>query len=225
MGNVEYRELPEFPYYRIGSDGSVWSCNYGNKARATNAWRKMNPTKHVHGHLIAKFRVNKKYVYMYVHRLVAMAFLGPIPEGKEVCHNDGVPSNNIPSNLRYDTRWGNLNDRYRHGTINCGIRQGHSKINDAMVRKIFQRHANGETYKDIGRDFGITTTTVYAIIKRITWRHVPIDPKLQANVRPSRNRKILSRSNDLQPPLQSPTCYQPTPHHLEKSHRSIGLLV
>lgn len=54
-----------------------------------------------------------------VHRLVAAAFLGPCPDGMEVCHNDGNSVNNIISNLRYDTRANNCLDRRREGT-HCG---------------------------------------------------------------------------------------------------------
>jgi hypothetical protein len=51
-----------------------------------------------------------------VHSLVALAFLGPCPEGLECCHWDGDPGNNRPGNLRWDTSSANLLDRQRHGT-------------------------------------------------------------------------------------------------------------
>jgi hypothetical protein len=50
-----------------------------------------------------------------VHSLVALAFLGPCPEGLECCHFDGDPSNNRAANLRWDTRVGNMADMARHG--------------------------------------------------------------------------------------------------------------
>lgn len=45
-----------------------------------------------------------------VHRLVALAFLGPQKEGMEVCHNNSDPADNQVSNLRWDTRSGNMQD-------------------------------------------------------------------------------------------------------------------
>lgn len=51
-----------------------------------------------------------------VHVLVAEAFLGPRPEGHEVCHNDGDRDNNCLTNLRYDTHSGNMLDAVSHGT-------------------------------------------------------------------------------------------------------------
>jgi hypothetical protein len=52
----------------------------------------------------------------YVHSLVAEAFIGPRPPGLEVCHGDGIPTNNRPENLRYGSHGSNLLDRVRHGT-------------------------------------------------------------------------------------------------------------
>lgn len=50
-----------------------------------------------------------------VHVLVAAAWLGPRPEGMEVCHNDGDKTNPRLDNLRYDTRSENALDLVRHG--------------------------------------------------------------------------------------------------------------
>ncbi len=50
-----------------------------------------------------------------VHRLVAAAFLGPCPDGMEVCHWNDCPSDNRLSNLRYGTRGSNLRDAVRNG--------------------------------------------------------------------------------------------------------------
>lgn len=47
-------------------------------------------------------------------------FVGLRPDGLEVCHNDGVHTNNQLTNLRYDTRRENLRDRVRHGTFRNG---------------------------------------------------------------------------------------------------------
>lgn len=53
--------------------------------------------------------------YRTVHSLVLEAFIGPRPDGLECCHWDGNPANNVLSNLRWDTRSANGQDRVRHG--------------------------------------------------------------------------------------------------------------
>ena len=47
----------------------------------------------------------------YVHHLVALAFIGPRPEGAEVCHGPGGSKDNRPSNLRYDSPEANSAER------------------------------------------------------------------------------------------------------------------
>lgn len=53
-----------------------------------------------------------------VHTLVLHAFVGPRPDGMDACHQDGNPVNSSLSNLRWDTRSGNMQDALRHGTHN-----------------------------------------------------------------------------------------------------------
>lgn len=56
----------------------------------------------------------------YVHRLVAIAFLG-IPEGRlEVCHGDSDPRNNRLTNLRWDTHAANMRDMAEQGRARNG---------------------------------------------------------------------------------------------------------
>lgn len=44
-----------------------------------------------------------------IHRLVAEAFHGPLPEGLDVSHEDEDATNNVPHNLIFETRKANLN--------------------------------------------------------------------------------------------------------------------
>lgn len=73
-----------------------------------------------------------------VHSLVARAFIGPRPEGLDVCHNDGDKQNNWVENLRYDTRKENILDAVRHGTHTMSSRRackrGHTLPDDPKIR-------------------------------------------------------------------------------------------
>lgn len=52
--------------------------------------------------------MNKKQYYL--HRLLWEAFIGEIPEGYEIDHIDGNPSNNVLQNLRIVTHKENMNN-------------------------------------------------------------------------------------------------------------------
>lgn len=51
-----------------------------------------------------------------VHRLLMAAFVGPRPNGFDICHNNGIRTDNRLDNLRYDSRSENAFDSVRHGT-------------------------------------------------------------------------------------------------------------
>lgn len=111
---------------------------------------------------------------MMIHRLVASAFLGPVPKGMEVCHNDGNRRNCAVSNLRYDTRSNNAKDRVRHGTIPDyrGERSPSSKLTADEVKAIRSMRAAGESGKELARLFGVSQQNVCDIVKRRTWAHI-----------------------------------------------------
>lgn len=92
-----------------------------------------------------------------VHQLVMLTFVGPPPEGMEVCHNDGNPANNALENLRYDTRSENILDEYRAG------RPPKGRTDISIVREIRRRLSNGEKGSVIARDVGLSHTQVSRI--------------------------------------------------------------
>ena len=51
-----------------------------------------------------------------IHRLVAAAWIGPCPDGLEVCHGPNGQMDNSVGNLRYDTHSNNGLDKRRDGT-------------------------------------------------------------------------------------------------------------
>lgn len=106
------------------------------------------------------------------HVLVAGAFLGPKPDGLEICHNDSNPLNCRADNLRYDTRKSNFADKKLAGTENTGSRHGMSKITENDVLRIRALRKAGVSVKDILLEFNIGRSTVYQIIERRRWTHI-----------------------------------------------------
>ena len=68
------------------------------------------------GHLqLALYKDNQRH-NLQVHRLVLAAFVGPCPDGMEVRHLNGDPTDNRLTNLKYGTSAENKQDMLRHGT-------------------------------------------------------------------------------------------------------------
>lgn len=97
------------------------------------------------------------------------AFVGPCPEGLEVCHLDGDPLNNRLSNLRYDTRSANNLDKVGHGTATRGERNGYARMTEETVRDARARSAAGEPDRGIAATFGVHPETIAYIRRGRTW--------------------------------------------------------
>lgn len=73
----------------------------------------MKPDKMKLGYLRIGISKEGKRKKILVHVLVAVHFLGPAPQGKEVNHKDGNKANNYFENLEYVTKSANILHSYR----------------------------------------------------------------------------------------------------------------
>ena len=105
-----------------------------------------------------------------VHVLVAAAFIGPRPEGHQVCHNDGNRKNSRAANLRYGTPSENAADKHLHGTAAIGERSASAVLTERDVLEI--RAARGAPQAELAARFGCTFSNISAIQRRVSWKHV-----------------------------------------------------
>ena len=107
--------------YEVSDQGRVRSVDrwisYPNGSRRLHFGQLLVPqtakrTEHVTVSLARNSRITRRSV----HLLVMLAFVGPRPDGMDVCHDNGDPADNRLSNLRYGTHSENMYDAVRHGT-------------------------------------------------------------------------------------------------------------
>lgn len=132
---VTYTECPNRDGYRVGTDGTAWSCHRRpRKSRVRDGiWWQLSPTTMKD---TGRQAITIKGKLIYVHKLVLEAFVGPCPTGLQCCHEDGNPANNALTNLRWDTPVSNQADRDRHGRTNKGGKHHFSTIPDSVVDAI-----------------------------------------------------------------------------------------
>lgn len=111
-----------------------------------------------------------------VHRLVAQAFLGPIPAGHEVNHQNGDKAHNCVANLEYVTRSENVSHAYSAGLI--GDRKGElavwrTKLTNAQVFHIRHLRSQGAAIRAIAKWFPVGISGVSHIVNRHSWGHLP----------------------------------------------------
>ncbi len=109
---------------------------------------------------------------LYVHRLVAEAFL-PNPEGRvNVNHKDGNKLNNHVLNLEWATPAENNSHAYATGLQPSGEDNPRSKLTNEDATNIRESYKN--KYRGWRRDtatrYGVSERVIYQIIKGITYK-------------------------------------------------------
>lgn len=100
---------------------------------------------------------------------------GPIPEDQDVLHKCDNPACVRPDHLFLGTHLQNMQDRDRKKRRKPpqGEKHGCAKL---TKEKIIEIRALGKLkikQRDIGKQFGITQATVWRILHRKLWTHVP----------------------------------------------------
>ncbi len=116
----EWRDIPGYEgYYQASDLGRVRSLDRIITDRNGKSFFKrgkiLKPAVKKTGYLMVALNMNAVVATPSVHSLVALCFLGKRPEGFEVCHGNGDPSDNGLENLRYDTPASNAADILLHG--------------------------------------------------------------------------------------------------------------
>ena len=100
-------------WYEVSDQGRVRRMR---KANRTYSGRILKPTINPDGYSMVELWTGRgTSTRIAVHRLVAMAFIGPPEARHEVNHIDGNPSNNVRENLEWVTHAENMQHAHRIG--------------------------------------------------------------------------------------------------------------
>ncbi len=162
----DWRTVVGWPEYKVSRHGTVVRVSAAFGARVG---RQLKPARLKNGYeKVSLCRDSKRKEYL-VHRLVAHAFIGD-PTGFDVCHNDGIRHHNHASNLRIDTRRGNMHDTIAHGTRLRGEKVGCNKYTEELIRDIKRRFGAGEKVAAIAAETGIPKPTLWNVKNGYVWK-------------------------------------------------------
>lgn len=102
--------MPGFDGYYATTEGRIWSTREWRGTRGR--WLRGGVHSRRTGHL----SVMLAGAHHLTHAVVALTFLGPRPEGLQVRHLNGDPTDNRVVNLAYGTAKENRQDTLLHGT-------------------------------------------------------------------------------------------------------------
>ncbi len=131
----------------------------------------------IQGYTVLNLKPAGKPLTLFVHKLVAEAFLVPEHEDQTyVIHSDYVKKNNFVGNLKWATR----DEVFVHQRSNpaykaANARPKYSKLSEADVVMIKKQLARRKTrIKLIAKQFGVTPMQINRIKRGENWAHVKL---------------------------------------------------
>lgn len=168
----------------VGYEGFYEVSDLGNVRSLGRKIKNSRGMRHINGRVLSihknqyrsqycsvNLSVDQKKERLYVHHLVLEAFVGPNPGDMQACHNDGNPTNNALSNLRWDTPKANSADKLLHGTDSRGEKSPTARITVDDVAEI-RRRAESEYHRSIADDYGLSRQQVGKIVRGERWAHI-----------------------------------------------------
>lgn len=167
---IVWKVIDKFPHYEVSNAGEVRRCVPDSYGRNLGNLLAKVPDKD--GYLRVRLTYGGIRYTLRVHKIVAITFIGPVPEGKEINHKDGNKNNNCDDNFEYITNIENLEHKTMMGLCARGEINGSSKLTTVQVVEIRRLASTGVQQKKIAKQFNIGISAINNIVHGQTWRHL-----------------------------------------------------
>lgn len=156
--------------YAVSNLGRVRRVTATNRGKAG---RILKPKLGKRGYYVVNLcnRPTRRNRNITVHRLVAEVFIGPLPNGRQINHKDGIKTNNHIANLEYVTAADNRAHAVRLGLCAKGSNVWCAKLTEDTVRSIREMRSR-MTYQQLADHYGIVYSHAYRIVNRTCWAGV-----------------------------------------------------
>lgn len=125
------------------------------------------------GYLQVTVLIDGRKTLHSAHRWIWTHVHGPIPEGLEVNHRNGIKTDNRITNLEVVTHQANIVHAYRTGLkTNAGEKHPSARLTEAAVRTIRAAAATGAPYLLLAAEHRVSRRTINDIVRRRTWTHL-----------------------------------------------------
>lgn len=165
--------VPGYRLYHVSDLGRVRSFHGGKGGGKRGGLLNPTPRKGPIDYLCVALYEDGKRSHRLVHQLVMEAFVGPRPEGLEVCHGPGGHHDNRLVNLSYASSAKNAEDKRRDGTLIFGEGIVGSRLTEQVVIECRRRYAAGETTTALAAEFGVNAGTMGEAVTGDSWAHLP----------------------------------------------------
>jgi len=168
-----WQKINNFANYAISDHGRIMRIaeSEGTSKAMTYPGKILKGFKGSRGYLIIRLHKNGKLYRKNIHRLVAHAFLGKCPLGKEVNHKNGNKIDNYIENLEYVTHKENQRKAAKLGLYK-GLRGSQSptaKLTEQDILEIRKLGKRNPSYKEIAKKFSVSKSAIASIILKKNW--------------------------------------------------------
>lgn len=180
INNIEgeiWKEIPKL-------EGKYFISNFGRIKSYRNRYCRTSLDKDGYERILLKTFKNKISYNLFIHRLVAEAFIPNLESKEQVNHKDGYKTNNIPYNLEWVTNIENRNhaiDILLH--TQKGEKNGNAKLTKEEVNEIkllnprivfpnVKKYSTPKGYvKNIAEKFKVCSGQIHCIWRGAEWNH------------------------------------------------------
>ena len=169
----QWKPVPVTPYgdkYVISNLGRVKPITKSKFSSAKGEFLK--PGVGARGYGFVTFYHNGQSKQCAVHRLVALAFIGDPPKGKnKVCHLDDNKLNNVADNLVWGDNYDNMRHMIEHRRSLVGSKNPRALLDEVKVltiRRLYE--AGGVSQASLAKEFGVHQTIISRVVRRQSWK-------------------------------------------------------
>jgi predicted XRE-type DNA-binding protein len=170
MSDERFADVFGWPGYRVSTLGRL----FGKHGRQHAGYYDKD------GYHCVLVKDHGKRAGLKVHRLVAGAFIGPIPEGMQVNHINGVKDDNRVENLEIVTPSANTKHGFdvlgrvgKNTNPSKGEQHHNASMTAAVVQEIRRLYAaGGHTQKELAALFGTGQNHISRLVRRESWAHL-----------------------------------------------------
>jgi hypothetical protein len=124
------------------------------------------------GYRYLQIAENGVYHAFRAHRFSYEHFVGPIPDGKLICHTCDVRSCCNPDHLFSGSQSDNMQDMVRKQRGLVGEKSAKTSFTEADILRIYRYVDEGLSRKAIAEQFGVAAVTISHIASGRNWKHL-----------------------------------------------------
>lgn len=172
----EWRDLVEFPGYRVSTEGRIMSTRRRKPRVLKGALHRDGYRLQV---LVVTEEGRSRQVRKTVSHLVLETFVGPRGPGQEARHLNNDPADDRLANLAWGSKDGEHRRKLRKGIEKKYVRGSGralrgsetkgAKLTEDDVRAI---RASDALLKDLAKQYGVSASAIHFVKIRKTWKHV-----------------------------------------------------